>query len=172
MMNRVSLSLSLALSVAIAAGCAHNEKVAKAPTAAPPPAPVARAQPPEPPAPPVEAAADLNGAKDKEGDAIFFDFDSAILRDDARPVLQRVAATLRDRAKGVEIEGNCDETGTVEYNMALGEHRARAAKDYLVHMGVPSTRIATVSFGSQRPKYPGHDDDSHAKNRRDDLVQR
>ncbi len=56
--------------------------------------------------------------------------------------------------------------------MALGEERARAAKSYLVHLGVPNAKVKTVSYGSERPKYPGHDDDAHAKNRRDDLIVR
>ena len=108
--------------------------------------------------------------KNKEGDAIFFDFDSAVLRDDARPVLQAVAESLRVQSATVKVEGNCDELGTVEYNLALGEQRARAAKEYLVHMGIPPEKIATISYGSQRPKDPGHDESARARNRRDDLV--
>ena len=109
-------------------------------------------------------------SKPGDGDAIYFDFDSSALRDDARPVLQQVAEKVRSNDQSLRIEGNCDELGTVEYNLALGEHRARAAADYLVHMGVPAQHIATVSYGSQRPKYPGHGDDAHARNRRDDLL--
>jgi peptidoglycan-associated lipoprotein len=66
-------------------------------------------------------------------------------------------------------KGNCDELGTVEYNLALGEQRARSAEEYLDHLGVAPGRVHTLSYGSQRPKYPGHDDASRAKNRRDDL---
>jgi peptidoglycan-associated lipoprotein len=58
----------------------------------------------------------------------------------------------------------------VEYNLALGEQRARAAKEYLQHLGVSPDKIATVTYGAQRPKYPGHDDSAHAKNRRDDFL--
>ena len=85
-------------------------------------------------------------------------------------MLQKVADTLHRQPAGLRIEGNCDEVGTVEYNIALGEQRARAAKEYLVHLGVPPEKIATISYGSQRPKDPGHDETSHAQNRRDDLV--
>ena len=85
-------------------------------------------------------------------------------------MLQKVADRLRQRPASLRIEGNCDEVGTVEYNLALGEQRARAAKEYLMHLGVPSQKIATISYGSQRPKDPGHDDASHAQNRRDDLL--
>jgi peptidoglycan-associated lipoprotein len=112
-----------------------------------------------------------DGPKRKESpDAIFFDFDSALVRDDARTVLQKIADQLRQHQAGLRIEGNCDEVGTVEYNLALGEQRARAAKEYLVHLGVPSQAIATISYGAQRPKDPGHDETSHAQNRRDDLL--
>ena len=151
------------------AACSHEQKVAQAA-----PSKVAPAAPglllPRKAA--VPAAVVSESSKNKEGDAIFFDFDSAILRDEARPVLQQVAESVRQHDKSIEVEGNCDELGTVEYNLALGEQRARAAKDYLVHMGVSTDRITTVSYGSQRPKYPGHDDSARAKNRRDDLVVR
>jgi peptidoglycan-associated lipoprotein len=105
--------------------------------------------------------------------SIYFDFDSALLRPESHDVLQKIANSVRtsNRSK-IRIEGNCDELGTIEYNMALGEERARAAQAYLLHLGVPKGRLQTVSYGSQRPKYPGHDDDAHAKNRRDDLVVR
>ena len=80
---------------------------------------------------------------------------------------------MRDQStEKLRIEGNCDDLGTTEYNLALADERARAAKSYLVHLGVPDSRIATISYGSERPKYPGHDDDARAKNRRDDLVVR
>jgi peptidoglycan-associated lipoprotein len=113
-----------------------------------------------------------DSSKQKEDQAIYFDFDSSLVRDDARPVLQRVGDDLKAKPASLKIEGNCDEVGTVEYNIALGEARARAARDYLVHLGVPSSRIAVASYGSQRPKYPGHDETSHARNRRDDLIVR
>ena len=77
---------------------------------------------------------------------------------------------MQSRPASLRIEGNCDEVGTVEYNLALGEQRARAAKEYLVHLGVSPEKIATISYGAQRPKDTGHDDTSHARNRRDDLV--
>ena len=150
-------------------GCSHEQQADKSSARpAAPPRPVVIAGPPRP-APPAPVTVD--SPKQKEGDdAIFFDFDSALVRDDARPVLQKVADRLHQRAASLRIEGNCDELGTVEYNLALGEQRARAAKEYLVHLGVPSNKIATISYGAQRPKDPGHDDTSHAQNRRDDIV--
>jgi peptidoglycan-associated lipoprotein len=168
---RLNLTLtSIVAGAALGAGCSHQQKLTQS-TPATPARVATRAPAPEPPSPPPEPVADTS--KEKEGNAIYFDFDSAVLKDDARPVLQSVAQDVRGKQAGrLEVEGNCDELGTVEYNLALGEHRARAAKDYLVHLGVPANRISTVSYGSQRPKYPGHDDEAHAKNRRDDLVLR
>ena len=165
----ITAALSFLLSSLAAAGCSHEQKVQAAPrpvTEAPPP-PARKAVPPAP------AAAEAPEApKAKEDLAIFFDFDSAVLKDDGRRVLQGVADAVRKQNASLEIEGNCDELGTTEYNLALGEERARAAKTYLTHLGVPAGKIATVSYGSQRPKYAGHDDDARAKNRRDDLIVR
>lgn len=109
---------------------------------------------------------------DSDGNAIFFDFDSANLREDARPVLQRLGQDLARAKKAIRIEGNCDERGTTEYNIALGEKRAREARSYLERLGVPGKHISIVSYGSERPKYQGHDETAYAKNRRDDLVVR
>ena len=175
-MSRSGFPLNASVRIAFVAlaasvgACSHEQKPA-ANTAAARVVALPASPAPAPPPPPSEPVADA--PKNKEGgDAIYFDFDSATLREDARPVLQTLGETLRASMRSVRIEGNCDEVGTVEYNMALGEHRARAAREYLVHMGVRGDRIATISYGSQHPKYPGHDDEAHAKNRRDDLVVR
>ncbi len=153
-------------------GCSHEQKAPPAHAAPAPVASVHRAPPrPQPPAPAV--ASDAPKRKEEPEPSIYFDFDSALLRPEAHDVLQKVAASLRSRDTGaLRIEGNCDELGTTEYNLALGEERARAAQAYLLHLGISKGRLQTVSYGSERPKYPGHDDDAHAKNRRDDLVVR
>jgi peptidoglycan-associated lipoprotein len=154
------------LVIGVAGACSHTQT--PDPTPAPPV--VATQQParrPPPPAP-EPAAAPPDDSKSNKELAVYFDFDSALLRDDARPVLQKVAAMAKNRS--LRIEGNCDEVGTVEYNLALGEHRAIQAKDYLTKLGVPAGRIKTVSYGSQHPKDPGHDDSAHAQNRRDDFI--
>jgi peptidoglycan-associated lipoprotein len=158
----------------VGAGCSHQQKIAAhAPVAVRPQAAAS------PRTAPLQAAADAAApparwtAKEAQQGEIFFDFDSAVLRDDARPTLQKVAQSVRGRQDaGVLVEGNCDELGTVEYNLALGDQRARAAKEYLTRLGVPADRVSTLSYGSQRPKYQGHDDGARAKNRRDDLVVR
>jgi len=164
-MSRHRLVLAIATALVASVACSHQQEVKQTPkvaSAAPPASarPAAKAPPP--------VAEDT--PKNKEDDAIYFDFDSALLRDQDRPVLQRVAESLQGRRASVRIEGNCDEVGTVEYNLALGEQRARAAKEYLVHLGVASEKVATVTYGAQRPKYAGHDETAHAKNRRDDFL--
>jgi peptidoglycan-associated lipoprotein len=153
----------------VVVGCAHDEEKAK-PTTVAKEAPAPAAKPRAPVAPTEAPVAEAPPSKDD--DAIYFDFDSSLVRDDARPVLQKVGAEVKRRKESLKVEGNCDEVGTVEYNLALGEARARSAKEYLVHLGVPASHIAIASYGSQRPKYPGHDDEAHAKNRRDDFIVR
>ena len=150
-------------------GCSHEQKAPPA-RPAPPVAVAAHAALPRPTAPQVEAPSEAPQASNEP--AIYFDFDSYALRSDAHSVLQKVASTLKAKNAALEIAGNCDELGTIEYNLALGEERAKAAKSYLEHLGVPNAKVRTVSYGSERPKYPGHDDDAHAKNRRDDLIVR
>lgn len=158
------------LGAVLGAGCAHQaakpDKVAEAEDKPAPPK--KEAEPPAAdPLPPEKATV----ADDGPGDAIYFDFDSALLRDDARDTLAKLANNLKERSDSkLAIEGNCDQQGTVEYNLALGQHRAEAAKAYLIQMGVPKKRIKTASYGSQRPKYPGRDEEAFAKNRRDDLI--
>jgi peptidoglycan-associated lipoprotein len=152
-------------------GCAHQQPPpAKATALATHPAPVVHASAPAPQ--PSSPAGESYDAGKAAKDAVYFDFDSSLLRDDARPTLQKVADVARKRDASVRIEGNCDELGTTEYNMALGDQRARQAKDYLVKLGVSASRIETVSYGSERPKADGHDDRAHAQNRRDDLILR
>lgn len=99
---------------------------------------------------------------------IHFDFDKSLIKDGDRPNLQKIANYLKQhpRAK-VRIEGNCDERGTSEYNMALGERRAESAKRYLVSLGVPAAEVSTISFGKEKPLDPGHTEEAWTKNRRD-----
>lgn len=100
------------------------------------------------------------------GDRVYFDFDQATLRADARPILEAQAGWLQ-RYPGVRvrIEGNCDERGTREYNFALGARRADAVSQFLSDHGVAPGRIATISYGKERPIDPGHDEAAWARNR-------
>jgi len=102
---------------------------------------------------------------------IYFDFDSYVLRPDDMPVLTDLAAKLNaNQAAKLTIEGHCDERGSTEYNLALGQKRADAAKDYLVKVGIGDKRIKVVSYGKEAPLVPGHTEEAWAKNRRDHFV--
>lgn len=102
---------------------------------------------------------------------IYFDFDKYNLRDDAKSGLKNNYEVLRTKSDvRVQIEGHCDERGTVEYNLALGEKRARSAMDYLVSMGIPRDRISIISYGKERPAAFGSNEDAWAKNRRAEFV--
>jgi len=100
------------------------------------------------------------------GDKIFFDFDQAVIRDDARPTLDSQAAWLaKNPTVNVQIAGDADERGTEEYNIALGSRRAYAAQSYLAAKGVAAGRISTISFGKDRPIAPGSTEEAWAQNR-------
>jgi len=105
------------------------------------------------------------------GDRVFFDYDSYEIRPDAQDTLKKQGAWLQQyRQYTVTIEGHCDERGTREYNLALGERRANSVKNYLVALGVDANRIQTISYGKERPENPGHDDVAFSQNRRGVTV--
>ncbi|MDF2368112.1 peptidoglycan-associated lipoprotein Pal [Sneathiella sp.] len=105
------------------------------------------------------------------GDRVFFGFDKYDLSDEAQGTLQRQAAWLKaNPTVTLVIEGNCDERGTREYNLALGERRATAAKNYLVTLGVSANRLSTISYGKERPVALGHNEAAWAQNRRSVSV--
>ncbi len=101
------------------------------------------------------------------GDRVFFAFDSSELSAEARASLEKQAAWMK-KFGGVRVvvEGHCDERGTREYNLALGERRANAAKDYLVALGINPARVKTISYGKERPAALGHNETAWAQNRR------
>ncbi len=102
---------------------------------------------------------------------IHFDFDKYDVREDAKPVLKAVADYLRKNSSyKILVEGHCDERGTSEYNLGLGDRRAKATKDYLVSSGVPSSRIDTISYGKEKPICAEHAEDCWEKNRRAHFV--
>ncbi|GAB6036324.1 peptidoglycan-associated lipoprotein Pal [Fundidesulfovibrio butyratiphilus] len=104
------------------------------------------------------------------GAIIYFDFDRYDLKPESRQILTRKAEILKQYPEiKLVVEGNCDERGTAEYNLALGERRARAAADYLVNLGVPTSRLSIVSYGKERPADPAHTQAAWAKNRRDEF---
>ncbi len=105
-----------------------------------------------------------------EAENIFFDFDKSELKPEARAILVKKAEWLRNNAEfSVRIEGHCDERGTNEYNLALGERRANAAWKFLNALGISGNRMTTISYGEERPADPKHNEDAWSKNRRDEF---
>jgi peptidoglycan-associated lipoprotein len=158
--------------------------VAKAP---PPPTSVSTStKPPAPPepvseptvVPPMPVADDAISGKslddlnrDSPLQPVFFEVDSADLTGAGQSTLQQNAGVLKKYGNWqITIEGHCDERGTAEYNLALGERRALAARDYLVSLGIPATRVRTVSYGKEFPFDPARNDAAYAKNRRAHFV--
>ena len=126
-----------------------------------------------PPGGPSSEDFSVNDASGENGplDDIRFDYDRAELSDEARATLEKHGLWLQNhRTARVTIEGHCDERGTVDYNLALGDKRARAVRDYLASLGVAGERMHTVSFGKERPLDPGGNDQAFAKNRRAHFV--
>ncbi len=161
------LVLMLALGALIGGSVGCSKKTASAPPVAEPMAPPERDQPvvsepatePEPEARQVEL-----------GDA-FFDFDKSDIRPDARETLSANGrALLESRDVRIRIEGHCDERGTREYNMALGDRRARSARDFLVRFGVDPSRIEIISYGEERPFAQGHNETAWQLNRRAHFI--
>jgi peptidoglycan-associated lipoprotein len=132
--------------------------------------------PPPPPPPPPKAPV-ISGAEllSREAQDAYFDYDKSDLRDDARQALTRDADLLKrifqtDPNFKVVIEGNCDERGSAEYNLGLGDRRASAAKDFLVQLGVPADRLTTISYGKERPVCTEATEDCYQRNRHDHLA--
>ncbi len=105
-----------------------------------------------------------------EASNIYFDFDKAVLRPEAKDNLKEKSDWLQDNPSfSITIEGHCDERGTSEYNLALGERRAHSAKMYLSALGIAENRIKTISYGEERPADPQHNEEAWALNRRDEF---
>ena len=104
-------------------------------------------------------------------DAIYFAFDDYTLNTEAQDRLNALSNELQSSSNAVvQIEGHCDERGSVEYNLALGERRAQSVKNYLQRLGVDANRITTISYGEERPMAMGHDESSWSKNRRAEFI--
>lgn len=102
---------------------------------------------------------------------IHFDFDKYDIRPEDSEILKEIAALLKKFPDiKIQIEGHCDERGTNEYNLALGERRANSAKNYLISLGISPNRLSTISYGEERPLVPGHNEETWAKNRRAHFV--
>ncbi len=105
-------------------------------------------------------------------DPVYFETDQAVLRSDARVALRNRAKAIQQHPEWgvVTVQGHCDERGGDEYNLALGERRAGAVKRYLVDLGVPTSRLETVTYGESRPAVPGHDETAWRHNRRSEFA--
>ena len=165
--HALRLSLVAAAAISVTA-CASRPKPAPAPEPTPAPAP---APAPEPaPAPPPPTSSVIPGSMQdftvNVGDRVYFDLDSYSVRADAAPLLDAQAAWLvRYPNVQIRIEGNADERGTREYNLALGSRRANSVREYLVQRGVQPSRISTVSYGKEKPIDAGANEEAYQRNR-------
>ncbi len=158
--------LATMLSLVAVAGCGGDKAVDEGVAAEPAPAQTEPAE--QPVEEPVSQPVDMSPVSLND---VYFDFDQHNLTSEAKSTLESNARELKRVAdSGVTIEGHCDERGTKAYNLALGEKRAGAAKDYLVTLGVNASRINTISYGKERPFDSGHSESSWAKNRRAHFV--
>ncbi len=101
---------------------------------------------------------------------VYFDYDSAKIKPSEFSKIEAVASALKGNSKSLVVEGHTDERGTAEYNRALGERRAQAAREELIHLGVPAARITTISYGKEQPAEAAHDDTAWSRNRRAEFV--
>jgi peptidoglycan-associated lipoprotein len=183
--STAALGVLTVLTVA-AAACHKNKAPVVRPAPPPPSSGAAGERPPAPPEPVPEPAVvppepvkedtiasasldDLN--RNSPLQPLFFELDSSDVSAAGQATLNANAALLKKYPSWtVTIEGHCDERGTAEYNLALGERRALAARAYLVSLGISADRLRTVSYGKEFPFDPGHDDAAYAKNRRAHFV--
>jgi len=169
--------MTLALGLAVfGAGCAKKavktDEGAVAPAAA-----VKEAKPSAMPAESLSATprpsqgAVLEGRTTAPMLPVYFDFDKSNIRADQKSRIEGNGKFLKDsKSVKIKVEGNCDERGTNEYNLALGERRAMSAKKYLLNLGIDASRLETLSYGEEKPLLTGHDELSWSQNRRDDFV--
>lgn len=176
----------LSCGVIFASGCAKEELVKKEEPVAAPVAPAPAPKPAEPAMPreevvtpqpvqeaPVSVKEEVSQTPSPVSamEKIYFDFDSFTLSQTSRDTLAKNAEILLKKLSGnIQIEGHCDERGSDEYNLALGEKRAKSALNYLVTLGVPAERLSVISYGKEKPSDPGHDEAAWAKNRRGEFV--
>jgi len=152
------------------AGCKHTTAAAASnePIATPAPEPAPAPAPAAEPTPPAQAAVEPIPV---ETQGVYFDFDRSDLKPEGQEFLSQFGSLLSKHPElHVRIEGNCDERGTAQYNIALGQRRAESAKKYLEQMGASDGQISTISYGKERPRATGHDETAWRQNRRDDFV--
>jgi peptidoglycan-associated lipoprotein len=179
-------ALALLTALTVASAACHKNKAPIVRPVPPPPSTTPATRPPEPPEPVAEpptvppepvnedaiASASLDDLnRNSPLQPLFFELDSSDVSAAGQKTLNEDAALLKKYPTWtVTIEGHCDERGTAEYNLALGERRAVAARAYLVSLGISADRLRTVSYGKEFPFDPGHDEAAYAKNRRAHFV--
>lgn len=186
----IGIFVVLIFSMAIFTGCSEKKSVVKsdetkiqeaAPIPAPAPPATTEPTPQEDVVPAKETAKIKDTANEQSSlmeattkspvSDINFDFDSYSIRPDAREILTANADyLLKNRVSSIVVEGHCDERGTAEYNMALGERRAQETKKFLVNLGINESIVKTISYGEERPLDPNNSEDAWAKNRRAHFV--
>jgi len=180
-MNTVRITLLAAAVAFVAAGCSStnldqkpattDSKTGAAATtpAAPPAATPAPVKQVEAPSAPIDPLNDPKSVLAKR--SVYFEFDRSSINDADIPVVEAHGRYLVDHAtRAVRIEGNCDERGGREYNLALGQRRAEAVRERLKMLGVSAGRVETVSLGKEKPRNTGHNEAAWAENRRADIV--
>lgn len=158
----IGIFIAVVFGLTLFNGCAEKKAVVAEGTAQEQKAPATQEQmaKAEPTAPAEASLQDIN-----------FDYDMSNIRPDARVILKANADIfLKNNPSKITIEGYCDERGTAEYNMALGERRAQEAKKYIVNLGVDAAKMKTISYGEERPLDPGQNEEAWAKNRRTHFV--
>lgn len=189
--NIGALLAGLSMAALLAGGCANKESVKKEEAVVPAvvvekvePAKTAEQNVVTEPVKAAEKANELNTSQEKAADSqasmvavnkfetVYFDFDKSDLRQDARDVLSKNAETILKSLAGLKlnIEGHCDERGSAEYNLALGERRAKSVQNYLTTLGVKAENLTVVSYGKEKPAVNGNDESAWAKNRRAEFV--
>jgi len=173
-----SLAAVLAMSLICMSGCAKEEVVKKDEPVVPQQTVKQQAPQQQPPKPePAKPTDQLQNGAAKASAAVslqtvYFDFDRSDLRQDSRDTLSKNAqALMKDLVNAkIKIEGHCDERGSDEYNLALGDRRAKAVAAYLITLGVKQDKISTISFGKEKPAVQGSDEAAWSKNRRAEFV--
>ena len=168
----IASSVALLCSAALLASCAKKSVQSSPQPAAPPPAPRVETTP-APAAAPTPSSAPMPAVQATDFRDFYFAYDQSNLDDRARTALDADAKLLRDHLElKITIEGHCDERGTVEYNLSLGERRASAARDYLFAAGASATQVQTISYGKERPFCTDSNDTCWAKNRCGHIILR
>jgi len=184
--NMVMLLAGISVAALLAGGCANKEAVKKEEAVVPvvaaekvvPPQPLEQSKPVEkgneikPAQEAVAPQAEKSAVAENKFETVYFDFDKSDLRQDARDVLSKNAETILKSLAGakIQIEGHCDERGSAEYNLALGERRAKSVQKYLITLGVKAENLSIISYGKEKPAVVGDDEAAWAKNRRAEFV--